>query len=553
MAASASLERIIESHRRGDARGALGLYAAHVARHPDDAVALRYLGLAHLQTGNLAEAERCTERSLALAPDNADALCHLATIRTKLERIDQAVPLFTRALEINPNHTDALNNFSIALNRLSRWSDARQLLERLVTLLPRSAQAFRSLADSCFKGGDHEAAIQHFQIALELDPNLRPARLALGGVYESLGKFRAARLQYQSALQQDPRSPLALAKLLQLRDADVDEQYVTAAQGLAESPQIKPDARIRLNVALGYYFDRTERFAEAFQHLQRGYDEVFKQNPFDSAGFTAAIDRLIAVFTPELFRDAPGPRCHSDRPIFIVGMPRSGTTLTEQILASHPNVAAGGELSTLLSLGVQTQKLASQPYPQCVGSLTAQQLQFLAARYLERLGRISNVAARVTDKLPFNFMHVGLIAMLFPRASIVHCRRNPLDNCLSCYFTSFSDQIPFSNNLETLGRYYADYARLMRHWNDVLPCRILDFEYEAVVSHTEVSVRRLLEHCALGWNDACLEFHRTERSVRTPSRWQVRQPIYASSVARWRNYATELEPLRRVLAPLLPE
>jgi tetratricopeptide (TPR) repeat protein len=547
-----ALERIVEIHRRGDARGVLDMYVAYLAQHPDDAVALRFLGLAYLQTGNLAEAERCTERSLALAPDHADALCHLATIRTKLERIDAAIPLFLRVLEINPRHTDALNNFSIALNKVSRPGDARVLLEQLVTLQPRSAHAFRSLADSCFKAGDHEAAIQHYQTALEIDPQLRPARLGLGEVHEAVGRFRAARLQYQSALQQDTRSPLALARLLQLRDADVEEAHVAVACELAASQQISTDARIRLNVALGYYFDRVDRYADAFQHLERGYGELGARQTFDSNGFSAAIERLIGAFGPKLFLEAPRG-LQSERPIFIVGMPRSGTTLTEQILASHPEVAAGGELSTMLSISMETQRLSAngQSYPGCVAGLGAEHMQLLANRYLNRLDKVAANSRRVTDKLPFNFMHVGLIALLFPRAAIIHCRRHPLDNCLSCYFTRFADQISFANDLGTLGRYYLDYERLMRHWNSVLPGRILDYPYESIVAETEPSVRRLLGHCGLEWNDACLEFHRTERSVRTPSRWQVRQPIYSRSVGRWRNYEQQLAPLKRVLAPLL--
>ncbi|MEQ8515497.1 MAG: sulfotransferase, partial [Chromatocurvus sp.] len=171
---------------------------------------------------------------------------------------------------------------------------------------------------------------------------------------------------------------------------------------------------------------------------------------------------------------------------------------------------------------------------------------------LEQLDKVSTTADRVTDKLPFNFMHLGVIALLFPGAKVVHCRRHPLDNCLSCYFTSFADQIHFANRLDTLGRYYLDYHRLMQHWQEVLPIEILDLHYEDMVDDTEGQVGALLDHCGLEWEDACLEFHRTERGVRTPSRWQVRQPIYRGSVQRWRNYEEELGPLREILAPILP-
>lgn len=236
-------------------------------------------------------------------------------------------------------------------------------------------------------------------------------------------------------------------------------------------------------------------------------------------------------------------------------MPRSGTTLTEQILASHSQVAAGGELSMLLKTSYQIRELSKtgEPYPRGLLSIDTPALRKMAARYLAHLDSVSNTADRVTDKLPFNFMHLGVIALLFPNARIVHCRRQPIDNCLSCYFTSFARQIRFANRLDTLGRYYVDYDRLMRHWQAVLPIEIFELQYEDLVSDTEGQIRQLLDYCGLDWEDACLAFDKTERGVRTPSRWQVRQPIYQKSVARWRHYERQLEPLIGILAPVLNE
>jgi hypothetical protein len=268
----------------------------------------------------------------------------------------------------------------------------------------------------------------------------------------------------------------------------------------------------------------------------------FAQKPYDSTLFTAAVDRLIEVFTPELFAKLPRADVRGgERPLFIVGMPRSGTTLTEQILASHSQVVGGGELSVLLGLGMQI-----PDYPHGVRDLGAKALCGLAVKYLEKLDTVSAASPRVTDKLPFNFLHIGLIALLFPKAAVIHCRRDPVDNALSCFFTGFADQIQFANDLTTIGNYYLDYARLMRHWHAVLPGRIFDLQYEEVVADTERVVRALVAHCGLEWEDACLAFHRTERGVRTPSRWQVRQPMYGSSVARWKRYEKHLEPLLEV-------
>ena len=313
------------------------------------------------------------------------------------------------------------------------------------------------------------------------------------------------------------------------------------------------EGRIRLNVALGYYYDRVQQFDEAFRRLQLGYDAQSRRDPFDADGYTRAINRLIETLTEEFYATAPSSGVDSSRPIFIVGMPRSGTTLTEQILASHSQVAAGGELSSLLKTSYQIGELSNtrEPYPRGLLAIDEAALEKMADSYLAQLDAVSKTAGHVTDKLPFNFMHLGVIALLFPNARIVHCRRHPIDNCLSCYFTSFAEQIGFANRLDTLARYYVDYDRLMRHWKRVLPIDIFELQYEDLVTDTEDRIRALLTYCGLDWEDACLAFDKTERGIRTPSRWQVRQPIYRKSVARWRHYEKQLEPLIRALQPVL--
>lgn len=207
----------------------------------------------------------------------------------------------------------------------------------------------------------------------------------------------------------------------------------------------------------------------------------------------------------------------------------------------------------LLKVSYQIRELSrsGEPYPRGLRTVGRMGLRQMARRYLDHLDKVASGAARVTDKLPFNFMHLGVIALLFPNARIVHCRRHPLDNCLSCYFTGFAEQIRFANRLDTLGRYYLDYERLMRHWRAVLPVEIYDLHYEELVQNTEKEIRALVDFCGLPWEDACMSFHKTRRGVRTPSRWQVRQPIYSGSVQRWENYAEHLEPLARILEPIL--
>jgi len=543
----------IALQRRGNVRDAAALYKEALRERPDDPQALHYMGLAQFQLGALAEAEQLLRRSVERDPAEANTWSDLGMVRMKLDQPEESLTAFTRALELAPEHPDALNNMALVLRKLGRFVQAQPLLERLVALKPTSVQALYALADTQNKMSEVDAAIRTYQQALKLAPDDPRIRLGLGDAYESSGRFKQALMQYQATLRRNPDNALALARLLQLRDATPEPEQIERARQLADDPSTKEDGRIRLNVALGYYHDRQKQYGEAFQRLQRGYDVSARREPFDSDGYTRAIDVLIQELTADFFASAPTSGLESERPVFVVGMPRSGTTLTEQILASHSQVAAGGELSSLLKVSYQTQELSAtgEPYPRGLKAIDSAGLAIMAQRYLDDLEKVSESAPRVTDKLPFNFMHLGVIALLFPNARIIHCRRHPLDNCLSCYFTSFADQIRFANQLDTLGRYYLDYDRLMKHWHKVLPVEIFDLQYETLIEDTEPTVRALLDHCALPWEDACLSFHETQRAVRTPSRWQVRQPIYKGSMQRWRNYENQLQPLVKMLSPLL--
>ena len=328
-----------------------------------------------------------------------------------------------------------------------------------------------------------------------------------------------------------------------------------AAQELAERGDRESEATSRLHIGLAHHFDGVGAYDAAFRHLKQGRDFHARLRPFNSDGYSSAVTTLIDELTKDFFQSVPRRAGSSGRPIFIVGMPRSGTTLTEQVLASHSGVAAGGELAALPRASFRVQELSAEhrPYPYGLKSLSAASLESLADEYLQQLGRIDSGNRKVTDKLPFNFMHLGLIALMFPDAKVVHCRRDPMDNCMSCYFTNFAEEVQFADDLETLGRYYADYHRLMRHWSGALPLEMFDLQYEDLVRDTEATMRDLLAYCELEWEPACLKYYETQRGIRTPSRWQVRQPIYGRSIARWRHYQEHLEPLKRALGAAFPQ
>ncbi|HEY1723903.1 MAG TPA: sulfotransferase [Steroidobacteraceae bacterium] len=553
MTTNSSFETALALQRDGDITKAAGIYERLVRVNPNDSQALHYLGLAYMQLGNLPGASAVLERSLNVDPADANALNDYGIVKSKLGENERALQLFDRALALNSCHIDALSNVAAVLNSQRLPYEALPYLERLSALQPDSVETSFRLAQTCLKLGDADRAIAGLRRIIDLQPDHGRARLLLGEALESVGRFTQARALYLAVLRRDDNNIVALSRLLGLPEGEPEQAWVDKARDLVHSRTTADSDRIRLRLALGQHYDRNGAYAEAFENFRAGRALKFAKAPFDTRGYTHTIDRLIATFTPELFSALPRHGVKSDRPIFIVGMPRSGTTLVEQILASHSKVAGGGELTAMMTIDSQIHHLrgARRPYPEGIRDLETPDLERMAEQYLRRLDRVSKTADRVTDKQPFNFIHLGLIAVLLPRAQIIHCRRDPLDTCLSCYFTSFAEEFQFANDLNTVGKYYLDYHRLMAHWRRALSIPVLEVQYEDLVSNTARVVGEVLDHCQLPWEDSCLAFQDTRRSVRTPSRWQVRQPIYSRSVGRWKNYDAYLQPLKEMLSAIM--
>lgn len=536
--------------KQGQADAAIEHCQALLAAWPESADVLRYLGLGCLQAGRLSEAECHFLQALRQEPASPNLQNDLGIVYMRQKAYETAQEYFVGALDIDPNHGDALGNLAVLLTELNRPERAQPYLQRLITVLPFSGAAYAKAARNSLLLDNVEEAIRLGRKAVRFAPELADARLSLAEALETSGRFRQAKFQYLSVLRRNPRHAAALAKLLSMRQTGIDTRYPSAARAILAGNQLSGAERAQLHLALARYHDQREQYDAAFEHLTHGNSISWKKQAFDSGLYSQAVDAILAVFTRGVFSSQPRHEVRSTRPIFIVGMPRSGTTLVEQILASHPNVAAGGELSTITNLAAGTGH-AGEAYPQGISTLGGAGLAQMARRYLGKLETISPDALHVTDKMPFNFMHLGLIATLFPDAAIIHCRRGALDTCLSCYFTSFSENLLFASNQEALGHYYLDYRRMMDHWRHVLPKPMLEVEYEQLVSNTEETVSAMLKYCGLEWEPACLQFHQTDRGIRTPSRWQVRQPIYSSSVGRWRRYERHLQPLLDVLTPVL--
>src|SRR5699024_9462315 len=372
----------------------------------------------------------------------------------------------------------------------------------------------------------------------------------LGSALQLQGRHDQATEHLQQALTLQPDRGWVHHALLTNRGFTLDEGSRRQLEQLAADRNVAEVDRMHMQFALGMWHDRHGKAASAFEHFERGNRMHARRTPFDPQVAQDRIDRMLQHFDRDFFARREDYGDPSQRPIFIVGMPRSGTSLVEQIIASHPQAHGAGELRDIGRMVTELRALddRGRSYPEALSSLDAQQAATLARRYLGSLEARSADAARITDKMPANHLWLGLIALLLPRARVVYCRRDAMDNCLSCYFQVFHDGLAYTYDQTHLGQVYRQHEQLMAHWAECLPLAMLTVDYESLVADPDTEIRRLIEFTGLPWDDRCLTFHNTDRAVQTASNWQVRQPMYRSSVARWQRYEPWLTPLRDSLA-----
>ncbi|MGC2521931.1 MAG: sulfotransferase, partial [Stellaceae bacterium] len=474
--------------------------------------------------------------------DDAAAYCDLA-LSLRRERLDlDAVAAYRRAVALAPSLVEALVGLADLLELGGDYEEAAQLWRRAAALAPDTAAACVYLARALMTEGDFAAAETELRAAAMLDPENDLVHKLLGDVLVRQGRFEEAVATFDHVLALNPRQVSAyftMADAGKCTEADRPRlAHVLRALGNAA---LDHEDRLLLHFAAGKMLDDLGEYQTAMAHFDAANAIRDRSAKFDAAAFAADIDRLLRRFTGDFYTANPAFAEDDETPLLIVGMPRSGTTLVEQILSRHPQIGGGGE----------------QPFwirrATAHGTLEATYLQpdsgrALAREYLSVLRRIAPSAARVTDKLPFNVLCVGLIHLLLPNARIIQCRRHPVDTCLSIYFTHFQQTISFSSDKRALAAAYRQYARLMDHWRSVLPAaRCLDVRYEELVSDREAVTRRLIAFAGLEWSDDCLSPERNPRPLATASLWQARQPVYASSVARWRHYEPWLGELRQLL------
>ena len=569
--------------QRGDPGRAAALIGRAVAAQPDEASFHMSLAEAFRMQGQLDRAVECGETALRLQPDNPEILCNLGATLVDRGDVEAALGHFRAAVRLRPDVAAAHNNLGNALQIQGEFDSALTHLQTAARLQPSAAEVRSNLGKLLLDRGELPEALGHceaavrlapgfagarvnlgnvlhqfgrldeaaasFRAAIRIQPELASAHAGLAGVLEQLGDLDAAKASLHEALRHDPRHVGVLARLATRLGGKLPEPDRAAIEELLADPSLPAEPRGALLFGLAHTLDALGEFERAagltaqanalqaagLRKRGRGYD------PEAHARF---VDELIATFTPRFFSRVRGWGVDSERPVFVVGLPRSGTTLIEQILASHPQVVGAGELRLgqrsyegLRALGGPTASLR-----ECLERLDRAAVRSLAAGHLAGLRGQNCGTKRVVDKMPENTLYLGLIAALFPRATLIHCRRDLRDVALSCWLTSFG-QVRWACDIDHIAARFAAYRRVMDHWRRVLPVPLIEVDYEAVVADPEGSARRLIAACGLEWHPACAEPHRTRRPVQTASAAQVRQPVYRSSVGRWKNYEPFLAPL----------
>jgi len=535
----------------GDEAGSVHAFEQHFAlstQHPELVEAVKLL-----RGGKLGKAERIVRELLKQYPTDVSAIRVLADIGIKVGQLKDARNLLERCLELAPDFHAARHSYALVLIRLHKPESALLEAEKLLSLEPNNPNFLTLKASILVRIGDHDTAIRIYEKVLKNYPNQARAQMSYGHTLKTVGRLEEAIEAYRKCIRLSPEVgeaywSLANLKTFRFGDEDIENmrQQVTAQGGDA-------DDQAHLAFALGKALEDRREYDESFQFYRRGnairrieHRHNPKINVLDSVRQVRALDKAF-------FEQRKDWGCQAPDPIFVVGLPRAGSTLLEQILASHSQVEGTTELQDIIAisrkLGDRSRKNPAGKYPEILREMTREQFRELGESYLETTRIQRSDFPFFIDKMPNNFRHIGLIHLILPNSKIIDARRHPMGGCFSGYKQLFANGQAFTYGLEDIGKYYRDYVRLMDHWDTVLPGRVHRVQYEDMVADTETQIRALLDYCQLDFEEQCLRFYETERAVRTPSSEQVRKPIYKEGVEQWRFYEQHLEPLKEALGP----
>lgn len=571
------LEELQGRLKSGDVVGALADCRARIEASPGQADAHRYLSQILAATGDFAAAHRSGRRACELAPDDPRSWSDLGRVYALEGKLEDAARCFEEAIGIDPRHADGWHNLGTALKGLRDREGAFKALKHALLLDPTRAETYLNLGNLLIDAGQLEDAIECFERATQHDPGLARARsrlaqelsqsgkvrraeqlfrqsvgldpqhvqgwFGLGRTLEDLGDAENALACYEQVLTRRPDHAMAIGQYLALVK-DEAPAHVSRAQALLADAAVKDEARALIGYGLAKYQDRRKDWAAAAAAGSAANAARRRvAGNLDRAALVQRIDRIVATYSHDFFTENRRLGLGTDQPVFIVGLPRSGTTLTEQVLSSHPLMHGSGELPDLARIASRCVGDDDEPW-QAALRLDEMRSRERAHEYLEALregapkGRL-----RISDKSPLNFFQLAFAAVLFPNARVIHCRRDARDNALSIWMENFSADQRYSTDFDDLAFFTAQYRRLMAHWREHLPLKMLEVQYEDTVADLETQARCITQFLGVPWDARCLSFHESSRAVQTPSRWQVRQPIYTKSVARWRAYESHLPSL----------
>ena len=537
----------------GDDEASREAYDKHFSvsvRHPELIQAIDLL-----REGKLAKAERCARDFLKKNPADVSAIRILADIGIKLGQFDDARLLLERCLQLAPDFHLARHNYAVVLVRQQKLEPAQVEVEKLLAKEPDNPNFLILKGTILVRMGEHADALKIYEHVLKDYPNQARAQMNYGHTLKTVGRIDDSIQAYRQCIKLSPsigESYWSLANLKTFRFTD-DDIELMRSQVTTENGD--PNDQAHIAFALGKALEDRKQFDESFHFYQRGnairkvnHRHNVRINVFNTA-------RQIKTLNEEFFKEREGQGCPAPDPIFVVGLPRSGSTLLEQILASHSQVEGTAELTDIITisrrLGKKSRENPAGYYPEVLNDLTPQRIRELGEGYLESTRIQRSNTPFFIDKMPNNFQHIGLIHLILPNAKIIDARRHPMGCCFSCFKQLFARGQTFTYDLDYLGRYYRDYVMLMDHWDRVLPGRVLRVQYEDMVSDTETQIRRLLDYCGLEFEEQCLRFYETKRAIRTPSAEQVRQPIYKTGMDQWRNFEAHLDPLKEALGAVL--
>ncbi len=540
---------LLERHQP---REALAHLRTAVRLRPGLAEARNNLGNALRESGRLAEARQSYAEALRINPALAMTYNNMGQVLQEENSLDDALAWYQRALQLDAGSARIHTNLASLLAEQEKYDDALSLFRRALELDPNYAEPHTGLGGVRHEQGHFEQAEEHFREALRHKPDLPGAHCALGIVREELGDFKDAEHCWREALRYDPHLAGAYAALATLQRGKLPDDDLTAMRRLLADPDLHESRRSSLQFGLAQVLDSRGAYDETGESLRQANALALagrqkRGQGYDPAVHARFINGMIATCSPAFFERVHGIGLDSGRPIFIVGLPRSGTTLTEQILASHSKVFGAGELRFARE---DFEALAPDDDRglEALARLDGPTSRRIGEQHLARLRELNADRPHVVDKMPDNYLYLGLLAALFPAAKFIHCRRDLRDIAVSCWMTNFR-QIRWANDTDHIASRFEEYRRIMDHWQRVLPVPVLEVEYEETVADLEGVARRLVDWCGLDWEPACLDFHEGKRPVRTASVSQVRQPIYRRSVARWKHYEMSLGDLFDLLKP----